>query len=276
MEEHRHKKLLDMSVPVLSLAKECHSPQTLPLSQPRRPTSAGSNATSSSRRASPVRNGILSSPTDRRSRGRGLSHLALAHSPWHHSGRQYQAMCTGLYIVYPTLSECCTTTPSCWVPVRIRIPQRLDPESVPNSGDHRQRVLSDHHRRGLGLCDARDAGSRGRIILNTGEGMMSQYPLGFGQSLQALAYALSKPREIAIMGDPESADTQALLNVARDGYQPFQVVALGVPDRGASTVPLLDERDLVDGQPAANLCRDFVCQAPISEPEGLQAQLKQR
>jgi uncharacterized protein YyaL (SSP411 family) len=32
----------------------------------------------------------------------------------------------------------------------------------------------------------------------TGGGMMSQYPLGFGQWLQALSYALSKPREIAI------------------------------------------------------------------------------
>ena len=105
---------------------------------------------------------------------------------------------------------------------------------------------------------------------------MSQYPLGFGQSLQALAYALSKPREIAIMGDPESADTQALLNVARDGYQPFQVVALGVPGRGASTVPLLDERDLVDGQPAAYVCCDFVCQTPVTMPEVFRAQLESR
>jgi uncharacterized protein YyaL (SSP411 family) len=54
--------------------------------------------------------------------------------------------------------------------------------------------------------------------------MMAQYPLGFGQWLQALAYALSKPREIAIVGDPDSADTQDLLDVVRDGYCPFQVV----------------------------------------------------
>jgi uncharacterized protein YyaL (SSP411 family) len=40
--------------------------------------------------------------------------------------------------------------------------------------------------------------------------MMSQYPLGFGQWLQALGYALSRPREIAIVGDPDSVDTQAL------------------------------------------------------------------
>lgn len=55
----------------------------------------------------------------------------------------------------------------------------------------------------------------------TGEGIMSRYPLGFGQWLQALAYVLSKPREIAIVGDPDSADTQALLDVVRDGYRPL-------------------------------------------------------
>jgi hypothetical protein len=32
--------------------------------------------------------------------------------------------------------------------------------------------------------------------------MMAQYPLGFGQWLQALSYALSEPREVAIVGDP--------------------------------------------------------------------------
>ncbi|MGD9145791.1 MAG: thioredoxin domain-containing protein, partial [Anaerolineae bacterium] len=78
--------------------------------------------------------------------------------------------------------------------------------------------------------------------------MMSQYPLGFGQWLQALAYALSQPREIAIVGDPEAADTQALLNVVRDGYRPFQVVALGTPDGQSTAVPLLHDRGLVEGQ----------------------------
>ena len=98
--------------------------------------------------------------------------------------------------------------------------------------------------------------------------MMAQYPLGFGQWLQALAYALSKPREVAIVGDPESAETQALLSVARDGYRPFQVMALGAPDWD-KTIPLLQDRGLADGQPAAYVCRDFACQAPVVEPEGL-------
>ena len=111
----------------------------------------------------------------------------------------------------------------------------------------------------------------------TGGGMMSQYPLGFGQWLQALAYALSKPREIAIVGEPDCADTQALLNVVRDGYRPFQVMALGSPhgqrlDRAA--VPLLQDRGLMDEQSAAYVCRDFNCRAPVTDPAVLQSLLE--
>ncbi len=104
--------------------------------------------------------------------------------------------------------------------------------------------------------------------------MMSQYPLGFGQWLQALSYALSKPREIAIVGDPGSAETQALLSVVRDGYLPFQVIALAKPNTDSLAVPLLQDRGLVNGQAAAYVCRDFTCQAPVTEPQALLAQLQ--
>jgi uncharacterized protein YyaL (SSP411 family) len=102
------------------------------------------------------------------------------------------------------------------------------------------------------------------------EPLMAQYPLGFGQWLQALAYALSKSREIAIVGDPDSADTQALLNVIRDGYRPFQVVALGIPNRQGAQVPLLQDRSMVDGQATIYVCRDFTCQAPVTDPLALE------
>jgi uncharacterized protein YyaL (SSP411 family) len=112
------------------------------------------------------------------------------------------------------------------------------------------------------------------------QSMMSQYPLGFGQWLQALSYTLAKPKEIAIVGDPDSADTEALLGVVRDGYRPFQVIALGSPDGGTAadgvgsiaTVPLLQERGLVDGQATAYVCQAFACQALVTKPAKLQAQ----
>jgi uncharacterized protein YyaL (SSP411 family) len=108
------------------------------------------------------------------------------------------------------------------------------------------------------------------------QGMMAQYPLGFGQWLQALAHALSQPREIAIVGDPDSADTQALLHVVRDGYQPFRVVALGVLDAQSPSVPLLQDRGQLDGQATAYVCRDFACQAPITIPLELEELLSRR
>jgi uncharacterized protein YyaL (SSP411 family) len=114
------------------------------------------------------------------------------------------------------------------------------------------------------------------------QSMIAQYPLGFGQWLQALAYPLSKPREIAIIGDTDSDEAQVLLSVVRDGYQPFQVVALGLPDRRntadvvgrIATVPLLQGRVLVDGQATAYVCRDFAFQAPVTDSGVLQSLLE--
>ena len=131
------------------------------------------------------------------------------------------------------------------------------------------------------------------------QSMVAQYPLGFGQWLQVLAHALSKPREIAIVGDPGSVDTQALLNVVRSGYRPFQVAALGpphgqrpghvdvqlaqarqLPSNAAdpvsriAAVPLLQVRGLVEGQATAYVCRDSACQVPVTESGVLQSTLE--
>jgi uncharacterized protein YyaL (SSP411 family) len=104
--------------------------------------------------------------------------------------------------------------------------------------------------------------------------MMSQYPLGFGQWLQALSYTLAKPREIAIVGDPESGATQAMLSIVRDSYRPFQAVALGVSSSEPTAVPLLQDRGLVDGRATTYVCRDFTCQAPVTEVDELQELLE--
>jgi uncharacterized protein YyaL (SSP411 family) len=108
------------------------------------------------------------------------------------------------------------------------------------------------------------------------QSLTAQYPLGFGQWLQALSYAFLQPREIAIIGDPEAVDTQALLNVVREGYRPFQVVALGSLDAQSPSVSLLQDRGQLDGQATAYVCRDFACQAPIAEQEVLEVQLEHR
>jgi uncharacterized protein YyaL (SSP411 family) len=65
-----------------------------------------------------------------------------------------------------------------------------------------------------------------------------------------------------------------MLSIVRSGYRPFRVVALGSPIAQPPVVPLLQDRDLVDGCATAYVCRDFVCQAPVTKPEALHAQLQ--
>jgi uncharacterized protein len=101
-------------------------------------------------------------------------------------------------------------------------------------------------------------------------------PLGFGQWLVTLDYALSRPFEIAIVGSPDDGATRALLGAATSGFRPDQVVAYGPAGVTAAAVPLLEDRDLVDGQPAAYVCRDFTCQAPVADPEALAALLRRK
>ena len=94
--------------------------------------------------------------------------------------------------------------------------------------------------------------------------MMSRYPLGFAQWLIAAAYALSHPREVAIVGDPEAADTQELLGAVTSGYRPHQVLAVGRSETDDGAVPLLQHRTPVDGRATVYVCIDRVCGTPVT------------
>jgi uncharacterized protein YyaL (SSP411 family) len=104
--------------------------------------------------------------------------------------------------------------------------------------------------------------------------LLAKYPLGFAQWLIALDYALSHPREIAILGAPDAADTRALLDVCATGYRPHQIVALGASDAKASAVPLLQDRSQIEGRATVYVCVDFTCRAPVTEPQALRALLE--
>ena len=86
-------------------------------------------------------------------------------------------------------------------------------------------------------------------------------PTEFAWSLNALDLYLSTPREIAVVGPPDSEVARAAL----ERYDPNTVVAFG-PAEG---VPLLEGKDYVDGKPAVYVCERFACRAPVTEPSEL-------
>jgi uncharacterized protein len=120
----------------------------------------------------------------------------------------------------------------------------------------------------------------------------SRFPQGAGSGLSAAEAFLAGPDEIAVVGPPGDDATRALHRAAAMAATPGAVIALGAGadggDEGAGdrmvdgadgggrddAVPLLAGRHLVDGRPAAYVCRNFACQLPVTSADDLIAALR--
>jgi uncharacterized protein YyaL (SSP411 family) len=107
-------------------------------------------------------------------------------------------------------------------------------------------------------------------------GIAARYPRAAGAGLSVGEAILAGPAEIAVVGGLDDDRTRALHQTALRAAPPGAVLALGdgsQPLDSTDGVPLLGGRGLVDGTPAAYVCRQFTCQAPVTTPEQLRAVL---
>lgn len=99
--------------------------------------------------------------------------------------------------------------------------------------------------------------------------IMARHARFTGYACAVAEAQLAGPYEIAVATrDP---DGDELVGVARRLAPPGSVVVAGPPDQ--SGVPLLAGRPLVDGAPAAYVCRGFVCDRPVTTASELAAKL---
>src|SRR6185295_17164755 len=94
------------------------------------------------------------------------------------------------------------------------------------------------------LMNHADYQRRAATILRLTAAPVRRYPSGFGRMLCALDFNLSLPKEIAIVGDPDSADTIALMSEAWKPYLPNRVIAVSPPAESpnANVIALLRDR----------------------------------
>jgi uncharacterized protein YyaL (SSP411 family) len=99
---------------------------------------------------------------------------------------------------------------------------------------------------------------------------MERFPTSFAHWLCAADLIVGGAQELAIAGKPGAAGTQALLDAAWNRYRPNLVTAVGL---NGEVVPLLAARPQSEGKATAYVCRRFVCQRPVTEPNKLALQL---
>ncbi|MFD5756542.1 thioredoxin domain-containing protein [Streptomyces sp. NPDC127044] len=96
-------------------------------------------------------------------------------------------------------------------------------------------------------------------------------PRFIGWGLAVAEALLDGPREVAVVGPEGHPLTKALHRTALLGTAPGAVVAVGTPE--SDELPLLADRPLVQGEPAAYVCRNFTCDAPTTDPDRLRTAL---
>ncbi|MEU9366955.1 thioredoxin domain-containing protein [Streptomyces avermitilis] len=96
-------------------------------------------------------------------------------------------------------------------------------------------------------------------------------PRFVGWGLAVAEALLDGPREVAVVGPADDPATRTLHRTALLGTAPGAVVAVGTP--GSDEFPLLADRPLVGGGPAAYVCRNFTCDAPTTDADRLRTAL---
>jgi hypothetical protein len=114
---------------------------------------------------------------------------------------------------------------------------------------------------------------RARKTIGTFATTLSHFPSAMPQMLVALDFSSSKPRQIVIAGKRDAPETKALLKEVQRHFLPKTILFLA---DGAEGQKYLGEKNeavramsLVDGKPAAYVCENFTCKAPVTDSSKL-------
>jgi len=113
---------------------------------------------------------------------------------------------------------------------------------------------------------------RARKACKAFSGAVARAPSQYSQMMLALDLMLGPAVEIVIAGDPDAADTRALLREIRSRFLPNAVVILRPPGDDPPIAKLSEfvrEQESRDGKATAYVCRDFACRAPVTDAAAL-------
>ena len=115
--------------------------------------------------------------------------------------------------------------------------------------------------------------ARGAAAVRAQHALLAEAPAAAPGLVEAARWLLAGPREVVVAGDPADPATQALLAAARQGSVGGLIVVANVHAGNRAELeklsPLFVGKALVDGAPAAYVCRRGVCAAPVTTQAAL-------
>ena len=119
------------------------------------------------------------------------------------------------------------------------------------------------------LRDDQKMAERARKTIDAFATTLSHFPSAMPQMLVALDYSLSKPRQIVIAGRKDAPETKALLKEVHRHFLPKTILLLADGGEGQKYLGEKNEAiramSLVEGKPAAYVCENFACKAPVTD-----------
>ena len=114
---------------------------------------------------------------------------------------------------------------------------------------------------------------RASVVLESLAEPIARYPTAFGHLLGVADMMVNGAVEIALVGTPGKDGFDALARAVAARYVPSLVLAGGVPPDTAG-IELLTGREMRDGRATAYVCRQFTCDAPVTDTTELSDQLE--
>ena len=121
------------------------------------------------------------------------------------------------------------------------------------------------------MLDHKDFQHWGRKVVETTLPLVARAPQGYLRMLWTVDFLLHPPVEITLVGKGDDAGVATLHETLMQRYLPNKCVLLVNPEKFAFTdeLPMAVSKTTVDGTAAAYVCREQVCQAPVTTVEGL-------
>ena len=113
---------------------------------------------------------------------------------------------------------------------------------------------------------------KAQALVQAFAGAIARSGQGHTQWLSALDFAMGPSLEIVIAGDLESKEAQAMLKTVRQRFLPNKVLLFREEGENPSIVklaPFLENQVAIDGKAPAYVCREQVCENPVTTAKAL-------